>query len=365
MLRITGILSCCFLLLACQEQETIHSVKADGSLSHIPYSPKTFALQEPDGFVKMAVPADNPLTMAGVALGRHLFYDPILSRDSSRSCSSCHLQEYGFSDTSSLSRGIEERLGNRNAIALSNLAYHYTNFFWDGRAASLEAQALVPVEDSVELGNSWEEVETRLQAHINYPVLFRQAFGIAHTREIDRSLVAKALAQFERSMISADAKFDRYQAGEVSLSESEERGRLIFFDESEVLPTGECSHCHIAPLFTSLEFFNNGLDNTDQPLKDGGKWQVTRNPFDQGKFKTPSLRNISLTAPYMHDGRFETLDEVIEQYNTGGHYSKNESPNVRPLGLEAQDKKDLIAFLHTLTDTSYLHRKDLSNPFLR
>ena len=332
-------------------------------MGHIPYAPKAFELKEPNGFVKMAVPADNPLTVAGVNLGRHLFYDPILSRDSTRSCSSCHLQDHGFSDTLSISTGIEGRLGKRNAIALTNLAYHYTNFFWDGRAESLEMQALVPIEDSLEMGNTWEEVEARLQEHATYPVLFRQAFGLEHIDDIDRSLVAKALAQFERSMISADAKFDRYLAGEAKLSEAEERGRLIFFDESEVLPTGECSHCHIAPLFTSLEFFNNGLDNTDRPLKDGGKWTVTANPFDMGKFKTPSLRNIALTAPYMHDGRFATLEEVIEQYNQGGHYSKNESPNVRPLGLQAHDKTDLIAFLHTLTDTSYLHRADLSNPF--
>lgn len=307
---------------------------------------------------------DNPMTKAGVTLGRQLFYDPILSRDSTRSCSSCHLQAFGFSDTSRVSLGIENREGKRNAIALTNLGYHYTQFFWDGRVASLEEQALVPVEDSLELGNSWEEVERRLRKHPTYPIGFRKAFGIENSEDIDRFMVAKALAQFERTMVSADSKFDQVLKGEATFTPAEERGRLIFFDESSILPTGECAHCHVGPLLTTLTFFNNGLDNTDGPLADAGQEIVTANVFDRGKFKTPSLRNIALTAPYMHDGRFDTLEEVIEQYNKGGHYSKNESPNIRPLELQAQDKADLIAFLHTLTDSSYLERKELSNPFL-
>ncbi|MBX2877055.1 MAG: c-type cytochrome [Saprospiraceae bacterium] len=307
---------------------------------------------------------ENPLTSAGVALGRQLFYDPILSRDSTRSCSSCHIQAFGFSDTISVSLGIENRKGKRNAIALTNLGYHYTQFFWDGRVASLEEQALVPVEDSLELGNTWEEVEGRMRQHPSYPVAFRAAFGIDNTREIDRRLVAKALAQFERTLISANSKFDKVLSGQAELTPTEERGRLIFFDESEMLPTGECAHCHVGPLLTTLTFFNNGLDNTDLALADLGLAGVSGNVFDRGKFKTPSLRNVALTAPYMHDGRFSTLEEVIEQYNKGGHYSKNESPNIRPLGLNEQDQADLIAFLHTLTDTSYLERQELSNPFL-
>ena len=335
----------------------------DGDLRAIPYQPIVYTLQEPGRFVKMQAFEENPLTEAGVALGRQLFYDPILSRDSTRSCSSCHIQAFGFSDTTQLSLGIEDREGKRNAIALTNLGYHYTQFFWDGRVASLEEQALIPVEDSLELGNSWEEVEQRLQEHPSYPIDFREAFGIENTAEIDRYVVAKALAQFERTLISADSKFDQVLRGEASFTPSEERGRLIFFDESEVLPTGECAHCHVGPLLTTLTFFNNGLDNTDGTLLDVGQEGVTGNVFDRGKFKTPSLRNIALTAPYMHDGRFNTLEEVIEQYNKGGHYSKNESPNIRPLGLQAQDKADLIAFLHTLTDTSYLVREELSNPF--
>lgn len=351
------------LLLSCQGQEKPLTVGPGGSLSHIPYLPVQLKLQQPTRFVKMQEQADNPLTKAGVELGRHLFYDPILSRDSTRSCSSCHLQAYGFSDTSVVSLGIENRIGKRNAIALSNLGFHYTSFFWDGRVSSLEEQALVPVEDSLELGNSWATVEERLRKHPTYPVAFRLAFGIEQVQELDRYLVARAIAQFERTMISADSKFDRALAGATTLSAAEERGRLIFFDESETLPTGECSHCHVGPLLTTLTFFNNGLDNTDLDLADVGLELVSGNRFDRGKFKTPSLRNIALTAPYMHDGRFATLEEVIEQYNRGGHYSKNESPNVRPLGLNERDKADLIAFLHALTDTSYLKRQDLSSPF--
>lgn len=356
-----GILIVSIFWFACQPQA---SVGPNGDLSAIPYKPIPLELNEPGRFVKMQVFEDNPLTEAGVDLGRMLFYDPILSRDSTRSCSSCHLQAFGFSDTTQVSFGIENRMGKRNAIALTNLGYHYTQFFWDGRVASLEEQALIPVEDSLELGTTWEEVERKLREHPTYPIAFRAAFGIENAKDIDRYWVAKAIAQFERTFISANSKFDQVLDGKATLTAAEERGRLIFFDESEILPTGECAHCHVGPLLTTLTFFNNGLDNTDQALRDVGLSLISGNEFDRGKFKTPSLRNIALTAPYMHDGRFSTLDEVIEQYNKGGHYSKNESPNIRPLGLNESDKADLIAFLHTLTDTSYLERQDLSNPFL-
>ena len=364
MRTLTGILLSILTILSCQNQDSTWEVGPEGDLSHIPYRAELIQLNEPERFVKMVESEDNPITKAGVDLGRHLFYDPILSRDSTRSCASCHIQAYGFSDTIAFSLGIENRAGQRNAIALANLGYHYTQFFWDGRVKSLEEQALIPVEDSLELGNDWEEVERRIQAHATYPVKFRQAFGVVGVHEIDRYLVAKALAQFERTFISADNKFDRALAGRAELSPEEERGRLIFFDESEMLPSGECEHCHVGPLLTTLTFFNNGLDNTDLTLTDIGLERVSANIFDRGKFKTPSLRNIALTAPYMHDGRFATLEEVIEQYNRGGHYSKNESPNIRPLGLNEQDKADLIAFLNTLTDSSYLNRPELSNPFL-
>ena len=364
MRTLTGILLLFLTILSCQNQHPTWEVGPGGDLRHIPYQPQRVQLNEPQRFVKMVESEDNPITQAGVDLGRHLFYDPILSRDSTRSCASCHIQAFGFSDTIALSLGIENRVGQRNAIALANLGYHYTRFFWDGRATSLEEQALIPVEDSLELGNDWEEVEGRIQVHPSYPVKFRQAFGVEGVHEIDRYLVAKALAQFERTFISSDSKFDRALAGQLTLSPAEERGRLIFFDESEVLPTGECAHCHVGPLLTTLTFFNNGLDNTDLTLSDVGLERVSENLFDRGKFKTPSLRNVALTAPYMHDGRFVTLEEVIEQYNKGGHYSKNESPNIRPLGLNEQDKADLIAFLNTLTDTTYLNRQELSNPFL-
>lgn len=358
---LAGILLLSILGLSCQPTA---SVGPDGDLTAIPYKPIFIELHEPSRFVKMQTFEDNPLTEAGVELGRQLFYDPILSRDSTRSCSSCHIQAFGFSDTTQLSFGVEDRKGKRNAIALTNLGYHYTQFFWDGRVSSLEEQALIPVEDSLELGSTWEEVEWKLQQHPDYPIAFRAAFGIKHVKEVDRYWAAKAIAQFERTFISANSKFDQVLEGKATLTAAEERGRLIFFDESETLPTGECAHCHVGPLLTTLTFFNNGLDDTDRALRDVGLSLVSGNEFDRGKFKTPSLRNIELTAPYMHDGRFNTLAEVIEQYNKGGHYSKNESPNIRPLGLNDRDKADLIAFLHTLTDTSYLERQDLSNPFL-
>ncbi|MEZ5038238.1 MAG: cytochrome c peroxidase [Saprospiraceae bacterium] len=363
MLRTIVILSLLLSFVACSEGEWSNRPKPDGSLIHLPYHPQAYPLKEPVGFVKMVIPADNPLTIAGVDLGRHLFYDPILSRDSTKACASCHLQARGFGDQLSVSEGIAGRQGKRNALALTNIGYHYQGFFWDGRAASLEEQALIPVEDSVELGNDWALVVQKLQSHPTYPAKFRKAFGLERVAEIDSTWVVKAIAQFERSLISSNTKFDDFLAGKASLSAAEERGRLIFFDESETLPTGECSHCHIPPLFTSLEFFNNGLDNTDGDLNDLGRAAISQNPFDRGKFKTPTLRNIALTAPYMHDARFSTLEEVIDQYNKGGHYSRNESPNIRPLNLTAEHRADLIAFLNTLTDSIYLHHPGFGNPF--
>lgn len=335
------------------------------SLHHIPFAPEPYELEEPEGFVRMDIPADNPLTEEGIALGRRLFYDPVLSADSSISCASCHLPRYAFAEPRAISTGISGREGTRNAPSLVNVGYYYTGLFWDGRAGTLEEQAIHPVMHPAEMGNDWAEVEAKLRKDTVYPVLFRRAFGIETTGEINRQLVAKALAQFQRTLISGDAKFDRVQRGTATFTVAERRGWEIFFDFPGGLPAAECGHCHSDPLFTNLEYFNNGLDEAPELLKhpSPGRGAVTGRRSDRGKFRTPTLRNIELTAPYMHDGRFTTLDEVIDHYVSGGHYAENVNPNVRRLTLSDRDKKDLLAFLRTLTDTSFVRNPDLQNPF--
>ncbi len=328
------------------------------SLAHIPCAPAPYALEEPEGFVRMIIPGDNPLTVEGVELGRLLFFDPMFSADSSISCASCHLPELAFSDGMSLSTGVAGRRGRRNAPSLANVGYYYKGLFWDGRVATLEAQSLHPVEDSLEMSNAWPEVERRLRAHPSYPVLFRKAFGIRHAGEINGDLAAKALAQFQRTLISANSKFDRKMRGEVEFTAREQRGWTIFFDASMDVPHSECAHCHADPLFSTLEFANNGIDavKTLEDFSDRGRGAVSGNRYEYGAFRVPTLRNIALTAPYMHDGRFATLEEVIEHYAAGGHYADNLNPNIMPLRLNAQDKADLIEFLLTLTDTAFVQR---------
>lgn len=325
------------------------------SFNKISYQPTPVTLQESERVPKMIIPADNPLTAEGIELGRQLFFDPILSIDSTFSCASCHLPERAFSDGKRVAIGIRMRRGRRNSPSLVNVGYYYKGLFWDGRVLTLEEQSLHPVVDSVEMGHTWERLEQILQKHPDYPVLFRKAFGIEHKKQITRDLVGKALAQFQRTLISKNSKFDQVQRGEAQFTDAERRGFTIFFDTSSVMAMAECSHCHMDPLFTTLAYENNGVQiakGLDYP--DPGRGAVTGNPFDNGKFKVPTLRNIALTAPYMHDGRFRTLEEVIEHYDSGGHPGENVSPTVRPLKLTAQDKADLITFLYTLTDTMSL-----------
>lgn len=324
------------------------------------YNPRFLEWKDPKDFVKMAIPLDNPLTEEGVALGKRLFFDPILSKDESISCASCHDPTLAFTDGQAKSIGFDNQLSKRSAMSLLNIAYHYSGFFWDGRVQTLEQQALEPVENPLEMASDWNIVENRLRKHEEYPALFAKAFNIQEAAEITRQLAAKALAQYERTLISADAKFDRVMRKEESFTAAEQRGWAIFFDASEDLPDAECAHCHIDPLFTTLEYLNNGLDRVEtlEAFEDLGRGAVLGNKYYNGTFKVPSLRNIILTAPYMHDGRFDTLEEVIEHYNAGGHYALNVNPNVRKLKLNEQHKKDLIAFLHTLTDYSFLKDKN-------
>lgn len=363
---ILGILLVVLMAMGCEpevEEPTDALISAD-------YDPKPYTLQVPAWMPDPIIPADNPLTVDGIALGRRLFYDPILSSDSTISCASCHRQELAFTDGRAVSTGVMGRTGRRSAMALDNLVFHAREFFWDGRVKTLEAQALIPIEDHLEMNEQWPNVIEKLKRHPQYPAWFRQAFGIQRKSEINPELVAKALAQFERTMVSANSRYDRVVwLNEGWYTDEEERGRqLFFFEEAQSLNHPGCSHCHFAPTFGNNAFntyTNNGLDNVSSldAFTDKGRGEVTGNRFDNGKFRVVSLRNIELTAPYMHDGRFETLEQVLDNYSLGGHGVENEDVNILPFTLSTRDKQDLIAFLKTLTDTSFINNPAFSNPF--
>jgi cytochrome c peroxidase len=344
----------------------LSSCKDDNDLTEIEYNPISYNLEVPEIFPIFVVPEDNSLTEAGVQLGRRLFYDPILSADNTMSCSSCHLREHGFADITAGSTGIDGITGDRNSMSLLNLAFIDNGFFWDGRADNLEEQALEPITNPIELHDDWVNVEDRIREHDDYPERFRKAFGITNKTEITSDLVTKALAQFERIMVSGgDSKYDKILTGEIFPSDSEFNGYDMFFDVSPDLPDAECGHCHGGPLLTTSEYFNNGLDPASDlnDFPDKGRGDITGVLFDNGKFRAPSLRNIALTAPYMHDGRFETLQEVVEHYNSGGHYADNLDPLIGNLGLNEEQIQDIVNLLHTFTDTTYLQNEDLTNPF--
>lgn len=311
-----------------------------------PPAPTPYELVVPAGFPAPEIPPDNPLTVEGIALGERLFADPILSVDSTTACASCHLPAHAFSDPRPLSQGVGG-LTNRNSMPLFNLLWS-PSFFWDGRATSLEDQALEPVQSPTEMGEDWGRVVAKLERHPEYPVLFARAFGDA---PIDQQLVVQAIAQFERTLISADSKYDRWLVGQAEFTPEEERGFILFHTEE-----GDCFHCHVSPLFTDNEFHNNGLD-LDPP--DDGLAALTGKRFDRGKFKTPTLRNIEYTAPYMHDGRFQTLEEVVEHYDSGFHRIVLTDPLLLVrlnLDLTPADKRALVAFLKTLSDPQFQAR---------
>ena len=349
-------------LVACDNDNTV----TPGDLTDIPYAPITYSPPIPAGFPALEEPDNNPMTLEGVILGRKLFYDPILSGDSTMSCASCHLQNGSFTDNLAVSTGIDGIAGRRSSMSLLNIGFSYRGLFWDGRSGTLEEQALLPVEDPIEMHAMWPEVIDRIKAHPEYPSAFRKAFGIRNVSEINSDYAAFALAQFERTLISSgNSRFDKWWRGEGPITDSEYNGYVMFVDDSPDLPDAECAHCHSIPMFTTNEYLNNGLDEaTDlQDFADLGRGAVTGNPIDNGKFRVPTLRNIAFTAPYMHDGRFNTLEEVLEHYNSGGKDSPNKDVLIYRLGLSTKQKKDIIAFLHMLTDTTFLENDLHSNPF--
>ena len=357
---------CGIFLLACEDDDQPVCDDCEDELIDGEYNPTPYTLEFPNHLGQPILPADNPLTEEGILLGRMLFYDPILSADSTMSCISCHLQELAFTDGKAKSVGIQGIETPRSSMALINLVFVDSVFFWDGRSFTLEDQALLPIEAHDELNDSWENVENKLRRHNDYPQHFRAAFGIERKSEITSDLAVKAIAQFERTLISGNSKFDQVYLNEDRFTEEELFGEELFEVETAItLEHPGCTHCHSGVHFTNNAFENNGLDNPGsyEGFVDKGRGAVTGVLFDNGKFRVPTLRNIALTAPYMHDGRFATLDEVLEHYASGGHGAEFSNVNIRPFNLTEEEKQALIAYMNTFTDTTFLNNPAFKSPF--
>lgn len=313
-------------------------------------------------------PADNPTTDWGATLGRVLFYDKRLSINNTISCSSCHQQEFGFSDTARFSKGFNHGLTGRHSMGLVNAKYYSSGkFFWDERASSLEDQVLQPIEDAIEMGMTIDSVINKLQNIDYYPELFAKAFG---DNQIDSIRLAKALSQFVRSLVSYQSKFDEGRRRADSFTQeftnftpSENRGKTIFTSKGNLT----CSGCHITDVFIGDNPRNNGIDIS----VDSGVGAITNNPMDLFAFKTPSLKNIAVRPPYMNNGMFSSLEAVIDHYsdNIADHafldpHFRGPNGQVNQFNLTAQEKTDLINFLKTLTDEKMLKDKKFSDPFL-
>lgn len=289
---------------------------------------------------------NNPLTEEGILLGQTLFYDPILSRDSTISCASCHLQATGFAHVDhDLSHGIDNRIGTRNAASIMNLAWSKT-FFWDGSINHLDVLPLAPIEHKDEMDLRFAEAVKKIKRDGKYRPLYANAFG---TIGISGERTLKALSQYMLTLVSANAKYDAVMAKKDSFTIVEQKGYLLFKQH--------CSSCHTEPLFTNGNFENNGLP-IDTTLNDMGRMRVSTLETDRLKFKVPTLRNIQFTYPYMHDGRFATLTEVLKHYNTGIYQSATLSDKLKtPMQLSDNQRVEIVAFLKTLTDTEFLLNK--------
>lgn len=376
---IVATLSVLFVFFACKKNSDTVTDEAVSSVLNLPATPFNYAniiqpayLTTPNIANQINTPANNAITDNGATLGRVLFYDKNLSINNTIACASCHKQINAFSDTGKLSTGFNGGFTARNSMGLTDAKYYPNgNFFWDQRAATLEIQTLTPIQDHVEMGMTLTGLETKLKTLAYYPSLFTKAFG-SSTITSDR--VSLALSQFVRSIVSYQSKYDAgrqtFTAGPPpppdapfpNFTTDENRGKDIFLSAQ-----GGCAACHGTETFTAPQEKNNGLDLT---TVDRGFGLVSNNTNNDALFKVPSLRNIELTAPYMHDGRFTTLEQVVEHYSTGVKNHPNLSPQLklpngqpRLLNLTAQDKTALVAFLKTLTDRSMTTDTKYSNPF--
>jgi cytochrome c peroxidase len=309
-------------------------------------------LDVPKGFPKTVYDfTKNPLTEEGFQLGRNLFYDPILSRDNTISCASCHLQQTGFTHVDhDLSHGIEGRIGTRNSLTLQNLAWSKT-FMWDGGVNHLDVQYIHPITSEVEMDDSMENVVKKLQNSEKYSKLFKEAFG---TEKITGQLTLKAISQFVVMLQTSNSKYDKVLRKEEKFTEMEQKGYKLF--------QNHCASCHKEPLFTNDSYENNGLP-IDSTLNDFGRMRITENKKDKQKFKVPTLRNIQFTFPYMHDGRFKSLTEVVKHYNLGIEKSETLAKQLQqPMHLTDNEQTEIIAFLKTLTDKEFLFNPKFGYP---
>lgn len=313
----------------------------------VPEETDEYILQVPAGFPAPDIPADNQLTKSRITLGRRLFYDPVLSADSTRSCGSCHLAALAFSDSTAVSFGIENRPGTRNSPGLANVAYQ-KRLLREGGVPSLEMQVLVPVQEHNEFDFNLLLVAERLKQMPEYVDLARKAYD----REPDPFVITRSIAAFERTMLSGDSPYDRYtfQGKTNALSNAQKRGLELF--KSERL---NCSKCHEGFLFTNQDYMNNGLYEI---YPDSGRMRLSGLESDRALFKVPSLRNIALSAPYMHDGSIPSLDAVIDHYQSGGKQHPNKSAILKPFSLSIEERGDLLAFLKCLTDQTFINNLD-------
>lgn len=344
--------------------------------------PTPYTLELPPFFpTSLNIPEDNPLTVEGIALGRYLFYDTLLCGNPDNggaiSCASCHAQNAGFDlggDNPRLSNGrpvgVAGTATPHNALPLVNLVFNHEGYTWNGAIhpsahtgqQNIEDIVAHTVTDPNEMNSSWAEALSALRTRPEYPSMFRKAFG---TEDITKERVCKAIAQFVRTLISSNSKFDRYLRGETPLSDAELRGYILFSTEEGA----DCFHCHGSggtPLFTTNLFYNNGMDISFSQTDD--RYSITGMPQDIGAYRAPTLRNIAVSAPYMHDGRFQTLDEVLNFYNSGLQNSAYVHPYMHKINeggahLTPSQTADLKAFLFTLTDEELLENEKISNPF--
>jgi len=333
---ISSLLPLAFLFLAAGV--VLHS----GCKKSPPPAPAAYVLKIPLGLEQdysRWIPADNPMTAAKVELGKKLYFDERLSVDGTLSCATCHNPRFGFSNGVQFSPGFQGKLGDRNSPTVLNRLYS-TAQFWDGRAASLEEQALGPIQNPVEMANSLPAMISNLDKIAGYKAEFAAAFG---SEEITADRIAKAIAAFERTLLSGNSPFDRFQAGDVNaISDSAKRGFVVFMGK------GNCQECHKLPNFTDEDYHNLGV-GMDKKNPDLGRYNVTKNERDKGAFKTPKLREIAETYPYFHDGSAKTLEEVVEIYDRGGTKNLYLDPKIKPLRLTKQEKADLVEFMKSLT----------------
>lgn len=294
--------------------------------------------------------SEHPMTNDQVQLGRVLFYDPILSADSTISCASCHLSYTSFTHVDhALSHGIGDSIGRRNSPVIMNVAWQ-EDFMWDGAINNIEVQPLAPISNPLEMGSSINEVVEKLGRHSKYRQLFYKAYGDSN---ITGEYVLKAIAQFQLTFVSQDSKYDSVNLGLTQFSEQEQKGYELF--------KANCASCHTEPFFSNYKFENNGIA-IDSELNDLGRYEVTQQPEDSLRFKVPTLRNIQFSRPYMHDGRYNTLKECLDYYADHGDCNSKVDSRIKEIKITGNDKADIIAFLYTLSDRKFMFNENYSFP---